>query len=80
MKVKITHPYDKTQNRTLDLQQAVEVAVDGSDYERGELETMYSTIHNQTLLIAKLIEYIKPDNETLTQMLADYGEKVEVVE
>lgn len=78
MNIRVTQPYHEVRDWTLEV--LVRSKVDGSDYGRGELETLRATVENQTVLLAKIIELINPTNEQLTEMLGGWHETLEKIE
>lgn len=79
MRIRITREHSDAVEHT-QLSQLIEKAVDGSDYERGELEAIQATLRNQTRLLAWIIEKLNPSNEELTERLGEWGEKLEKAE
>lgn len=79
MRIRITREHSETIKHA-ELSQLIENKVDGSDYERGELEAIKATLRNQTRLLAWIIEKLNPTNEELTERLGEWGEKLEKAE
>lgn len=80
MKIKITTRVDPSSTEVVELLDLVERKCNGSDYGRGELESLRAEVDNQTKFLAFLLEQVNPSDEVLTEFLCDWDEKLEKVE